>query len=136
MRFGGLLVALILVVGLGGAVIALHSREQNTQFVSQQQALAPVRAGELERLILTTSDPRPGYDHPPARARLARCVSFAPRAALGNPWSCVVRYAHPPDVRYRVTVRAEGSIYGSGQPEGAPLRGVLTVRGCCVVPGQ
>ncbi|HXC23262.1 MAG TPA: hypothetical protein VNU28_01645 [Solirubrobacteraceae bacterium] len=133
MRFGGTLVALILAVGLAGTVVALHGREDNPQFVSQQQALAPVSPEALERLILTTSDPRPGYDQPPApaRARAARCVAGS-GGALGNPWSCVVRYPRPPAVRYRVSVRADRSIYGSGQPEGRPLRGVLTVRGCCV----
>jgi hypothetical protein len=131
MRFGGLLVALTLAVGLFGTVVALHGREANTQFVSQQQALAPVSPLALENLILTTSDPRPGYSNPPARAREASCVA-ASSSALGNPWSCVVRYRRPPAVRYRVNVFADRSIYGSGQPEGRPLRGVLTVRGCCV----
>jgi len=134
MRFGGLLVALVLVVGLAGTAVALHSREENAQFVSQQQALAPVGVTQLERLILTTSDPRPGYARPPARARGARCVS-AGRGALGNPWSCVVRYPRLPRVRYRVIVHADRSISGSGQPEGRPLLGVLTVRGCCVAGG-
>jgi hypothetical protein len=134
MRFGGLLVTLILVVGLGGAALALHGREGNAQFVSEQQSLTPVGGAQLERLILTTSDPRPGYGGSPARAHRARCVSAA-RSALGNPWSCVVRYPRAPDVRYRVTVYADRSIYGSGQPEGRPLAGVLTVRGCCVAAG-
>jgi hypothetical protein len=131
MRFGGLLVASILAIGLAGAVIALHDREGNSQFVSQQQSLTPVGGAQLERLILTTSDPRPGYGGLHARARNAHCVS-AGRSALGNPWSCTVRYARAPDVRYRVTVYADRSIYGSGQPLGQPLRGVLIVRGCCV----
>lgn len=134
MRYGGLLVALVLVVGIAGAVVALHSREENAQFVSQQQALAPVGATQLERLILTTSDPRPGYARPPARARGARCTA-ATRSALGDPWSCVVRYPRLPRVRYRVIVYEDRSIYGAGQPEGRPLNGVLSVRGCCVASG-
>jgi hypothetical protein len=131
MRHAGLLVALILVVGIAATVVALHGREDNAQFVSQQQALAPVGAVQLERLILTTSDPRPGYS---GRAGAARCVS-ATHSALGNPWSCVVRYPRLPRVRYRVTVYADRSIFGSGQPEGAPLRSMLIVRGCCVAVG-
>jgi hypothetical protein len=124
----GLLVALILVVGVAGTVVALKSREGNAQFVLQQQALAPVGAAALGALLLTTSDPRPGYS---GRARAARCASQS-RSALGNPWSCVVRYPSPPSVRYQVTVHADRSISGSGQPEGRPLRQALTVTGCCV----
>lgn len=134
MRHPGLLVALVLAVGVAGSVVALHSREEDTQFVSRQRALAPVGVTQLERLILTTSDPRPGYSRRPARARGTRCLPGAP-SALGNPWSCVVRYPRLPRVRYRVTVYADRSIYGSGQPEGRPLGGVLTVRGCCVAAG-
>jgi hypothetical protein len=131
MRHPGLLVALVLAVGVAGTVVALHSREGNAQFVSEQQALVPVGAAQLERLILSTADPRPGYS---GRARGARCLS-ASASALGNPWSCVVRYPRPPRVRYLVRVHADRSIYGSGQPEGSPLDGVLTVRGCCVASG-
>jgi hypothetical protein len=134
MRHPGLLVTLVLAVGVAGTVVALHSREEDAQFVAAQQTLAPVGATQLERLILTTSDPRPGYGRPPARARGARCLS-ATRTALGDPWSCVVRYPRLPRVRYRVTVHADRSIYGSGQPEGRPLGGALTVRGCCVAAG-
>jgi len=131
MRFGGLLVALILLLGLAGTVLALHGREGNAQFVSAQQSLTPVGASQLERLILTTSDPRPGYGGRGAHARAARCVSTT-RSALGDPWSCLVRYRRSPDVRYRVTVYADRSIYGSGAPIGELHEGVLTVRGCCV----
>jgi hypothetical protein len=131
MRYAWLLVASVLALGLAGTAVALHSREANTQFVSQQQALAPVRAFQLERLVLTTSDPRPGYA---GRARAAHCFSTT-HNTLGNPWSCAVRYPRLPRVRYRMTVYADRSIFGSGQPEGRALRGVLTVRGCCVSSG-
>lgn len=138
MRHAGLLVALILAVGIAATVVALHDREDDAQFVSAQQSLAPVAAAQLERLILTTSDPRPGYGGSAgahsSRALAARCVS-AVRSALGNPWNCVVRYPRPPRVRYRVTVYANRSIFGAGEPEGASHAGVLTVRGCCVVSG-
>jgi hypothetical protein len=134
MRFAWLLIVLILAVGLAGTALALHSREADSQFVSRQEALAPVQATQLERLLLTTSDPRPGYGGPHTRARLARCHS-ATHSALGSPWSCVVRYPGPPGVRYRVTVHADRSIFGSGQPEGSPHRGFLTVKGCCVSAG-
>jgi hypothetical protein len=60
MRFGWALIALVLAVGLAGAAVALRSREEDSQFVAHQQALVPVGATQLERLMLTTSDPRPG----------------------------------------------------------------------------
>lgn len=129
MRWTGVFVALVLTVGIAGTAVALKSREGDTQFVAQQQDLGPVGAAALERLIVTTSDPRPGYG---GRARAARCSSASP-SALGDPWSCAVRYPRLPRVRYRVTVYADRSIYGFGQPEGRPLAGALTVRGCCVV---
>jgi hypothetical protein len=134
MRFGWVLVASVLSVGIAGTAVALHSREEDSQFVAHQQALAPVGATQLARLMLTTSDPRPGYGGPSARARGAHCHSRS-HSALRTPWSCVVRYPRMPRVRYLVTVYADRSIFGSGQPEGRPLRGELTVKGCCVAVG-
>ncbi len=130
MRFAWLIVATILLVGLAGTVVAVHGREAPTQFVSAQQSVAPVGSVPLASLVATTSDPRPGYS---GRARAAHCVAGG-SSALGNPWTCVVRYPRPPRVRYRVVVRANLSIFGSGQPEGRPVRGVLTIKGCCVAP--
>jgi hypothetical protein len=123
-----MLVALVLAVGLAGTLVALKGREGNPAFVSAQQNLTPVASVGLERLLLTTSDPRPGFS---GRARGVRCSSAA-HTALGNPWTCVVGYVRPPRVRYVVTVHSDRSIQGSGQPEGAPLHGALVVRGCCV----
>ncbi len=120
--------ALVLAVGIAGTAIALRSREGDTQFVARQQDLVPVAASALERLIVTTSDPRPGYA---GLARGARC-SAGSSSVLGDPWTCTVRYPRPPRVRYRVTVYADRSIDGFGQPEGRPLGGPLTVSGCCV----
>jgi hypothetical protein len=128
MRWPGAFVALVLTVGIAGTAIALKSREGDTQFVARQQDLVPVAPSALERLMVTTSDPRPGYG---GRARSARCSS-ASSSVLGDPWGCLVRYPRLPRVRYRVTVYADRSIYGSGQPEGRPLQGALTVTGCCV----
>jgi hypothetical protein len=45
-----------------------------------------------------------------------------------------VRYPVLPRVRYAVVVHSDRSIQGSGQPEGAPVKGALTVTGCCVAP--
>jgi hypothetical protein len=131
MRRPGMLVALILAVGIAGTLVALKSHESNAQFVLQQQSLAPVAPAALDALLLTTKDSRPGYS---GRARDARCSSPS-HSALGNLWTCVVRYPRPPGVRYRVTVHADRSISGSGQPEGRPPGELLTVRGCCVGGG-
>ncbi|MGA7705202.1 MAG: hypothetical protein WB998_09940 [Solirubrobacteraceae bacterium] len=131
MRFAWLIVAAILIVGLGGTVVAVHGREAPTQFVSAQQSLAPVGSSQLASLVATTSDPRPGYS---GRAKAAHCVAGG-SGALGNPWTCLVRYPRLPRVRYRVVVHADLSIFGSGQPLGAPLRGTLTIKGCCVASG-
>jgi hypothetical protein len=128
MRRPALLVALVLAVGVASAVVTLKSREGNAQLIAQQQELLPVDGSALQRLILTTSDPRPGYG---GRARGARCVSTA-SGALRNPWTCVVRYPRLPRVRYAVVVDADRSIQGYGQPEGRPLAGSLSLRGCCV----
>jgi hypothetical protein len=127
------LVALILAVGIGGTVVALKSREGNPQFVLAQQNLTPVGSAALQTLLLTTSDSRPGYS---GRALQVHCSSPL-HTALGNPWTCVVRYPRPPHVRFRVIVHGDRSIYGVGQPEGGSRQVVLTVkalsiRGCCV----
>ncbi len=134
MRRPWLLITLMLAVGLAGTALALRSHESNTQFVALQQDLLPVSPAALEQLILTTSDPRPGYGGPPARALDARCATTnAAVTALGNPWTCTVRYPRLPRIDYRVNVYADRSIYGIGRPQGAGARGTaLTVRGCCV----
>jgi hypothetical protein len=128
MRWAGALVALILVVGIVASAIALGGREADSEFVAQQRALEPVRPVALQRLISTTSDPRPGDA---GRALGASCAALG-AGALGNPWTCVVRYRRTPLVRYRVTVYPNRSIRGSGESEGRGRRGVLTVSGCCV----
>jgi hypothetical protein len=124
-----LLVVLLLAVGLTATALALRSREGNPQFVAQQQGLRPVSGAALGQLILTTSDPRPGYG---GRARGAHCVSAHP-SALGNPWTCVVRYPRLPRVRFAVDVHANRSISGVGDLEGASGGTPLSVSGCCVL---
>lgn len=129
MRRPGILVALILLVGIAGTVVALKSHESNAEFVLQQQSLVPVAPAALQTLLLTSKDSRPGYS---GRAQAAHCSSAA-HSALGNPWSCVVRYPRPPSVRFHVTVHADRSISGFGEPISGPLlHPALTVSGCCV----
>jgi hypothetical protein len=127
-----LLVALILLVGLLGTALAVRNHESNTAFVAGQQGLQPVSSAALRGLILTTSDPRPGYGGRSARALDARCVKGS-ATTLGNPWLCAVRYPRLPRIDYHVSVRADRSIYGVGRPEGvARYQTPLTVTGCCV----
>ena len=103
----------------------VESRSRN----SRVSAPAPVAPAALDTLLLTSKDSRPGYS---GRARAAHCSSRT-RSALGNPWTCLVRYPHPPSVRFHVTVHADRSISGFGQPAaGALLNPALTVSGCCV----
>lgn len=128
MRRPAAIVALLLVIGAAGTTIAIAGREGNTQFIAQQQSLLPVGASALERLLLTTSDPRPGSG---GRAESVRCASGT-HLALGNPWTCVVRYPHLPRVRYRTVVYADRSIRASGLPEGVLHGTTLSIRGCCV----
>ncbi len=140
MRRPGLLVALMLAVGLAAAGVAVSARESNTQFVAAQQGLVPVGARQLEQLVSTTDDPRPLHH---GRALGAQCSSSG-HGALGNPWTCEVRYPEPPEVRYAVTVRANRAIVGvakllhsttlNGAGEQVPTSGggELVVKGCCV----
>ena len=112
--------------------MALHSREGNAQFVSEQQSSRRWARAQLERLILTTE-----RSHAPvtrAALRGARCISASAQRS-GQSMELCGALSAAPDVRYRVTVYADRSIFGSGQPAGRPLRGVLTVRGCCVAAG-
>jgi hypothetical protein len=121
-------VALLLAVGVAGTAIALKSREGNAQFVAQQQGLLPASAAAVQRLLITTNDPRPGRR---GRARAARCRSVRAGASAGQ-WSCLVLYPHLPRMRYRVTVRANRSIVGVGRSTGTTREAESSVSGCCV----
>ena len=84
-----MLVALILAVGIAGAVVALKSHESNAQFVLRQQALAPVAPVALDALLLTSKDPRPGYGGPSARAATRTAVRHhTARWEIPGPASC------------------------------------------------
>jgi hypothetical protein len=128
MRRPALIVAALLVIGAAGTAIALGGREGNTQFTAQQQSLLPVSAAAVQRLLLTTSDPRPGFG---GRARSVHCLSHN-HLALGNPWTCLVRYPRLPRIRYITSVFADRSIHATGLPEGSTRGTELSVRGCCV----
>jgi hypothetical protein len=124
-------VGAILVVGVIAAVVVLSNRGSNIGTASGTARLATVSAPQLSRLLLTTSDPRPGSSHKHAAA--AHCSALG-HTGLRNPWSCHVRYPRSPrfpkplSVDYRIVVTQDGSISGI-----AP--GGLTVTGCCIRPG-
>jgi hypothetical protein len=128
MRRPAVVVAIMLIVGASATAIALQSREGNTQFVAEQQGLLPVNAASVQRLLITTSDPRPRRG---GRARTARCQA-APSNVSADRWSCLVAYPRPPPMRYRVSVRADRSILGVGRSVGAMSEASSTVSGCCV----
>jgi hypothetical protein len=131
MRRPALITSLILLVGVFASIEAIKAHESNTAFVASQEKLLPVSASALETLVGASNDPRPSHR---GRARSAHC-STRTKGALGNPWTCVVRYPRLPLVRYTVIVRADRSISGRGEPVGAPLRGALILKGCCVAEG-
>jgi hypothetical protein len=122
------LVGLLLAVAIAASAVVLLDHEGSPLFAAQQQNLHPVSASALQRLILTTRDPRPGAG---GRALSARCTA-AGTSALGNPWRCVVRYPHPPSLVFALTVRANYSIYGSTRPRRGQAPTPVTVTGCCV----
>ncbi len=128
LRWAWLLVATVLLTGIAATVVALRAREGNPEFTAAQRALQPVAGSGIAGIILKTSDPRPGDR---GRVVSAHCQAGSD-SPLGNPWNCLVRYPSPPLVRYRVDVHGDGSISGTGQQEGVPLRGILTLTGCCV----
>jgi len=127
MRWAWVIVALVLVTGIAGTVVSLRDREGNSQFTAEQRSPERVSGAGIEAIILTTRDPRPGFS---GKVRSADCRAGSD-SPLGNPWNCVVRYPRPPLVSYRVSVHADGSIFGRGQPEGSPVSGDLTLNGCC-----
>ncbi len=129
----GLLVGIVVLVGIAGSIVALASRSSDTQFVAQQQDLVPVSTAQLERLLLTTHDPRPLSNH--AQARRAACVPEG-SGEFRNPWRCDVAYATSPVVRYAVIVHSDRSIQGTSTYLVAGRKaGALVVRGCCVAAG-
>jgi hypothetical protein len=133
MRRPGLVIALVLLVGIAGSIVALASRQGDSQLIAQQQDLVPVSTAALERLMTTTHDPRPTSNHGPGRS--AVCTS-AGSGEFRNPWTCTVTYTSGPPVRYAVIVHSDRSITGTspyrvaGQPAGR-----FVVNGCCVALG-
>jgi hypothetical protein len=116
----------VLVVGVSGALVALGGRSADAQFLQDQRHPPKLRPADVERVVSSAPDPRSGK----GRGRSATC---SPRGSgpLGNPWSCVVRFASAKRVRLVVVVQQDGSYDGRY----VGIRGAAAT-GCCIdLPG-
>ena len=120
-----LLLGPILALAAIAAIISVSSRG-DTAFVYDQQHPRLVGSQELELLIRKARQPTPSG--PGARARNVNCTPGS-NSPQRNPWRCSVRYASGKTIRYRVTVRTNGSYVG-GDPTGQ-----FFINGCCVSGG-
>ena len=120
-----LLLGPILGVALIAAIVSVASRG-DTAFVYEQRHPQAVGAQELELLVQKARQPTPSG--PGARARSATCVAGG-NSPQRNPWTCSVRYASGRTIRYRVTVRRDGSYVGGDRTQ------QFYINGCCVSGG-
>jgi hypothetical protein len=116
--------ASVLAAGLAGTVVALGSRNADSQFIEAQRHPPNLRAADVERVVRTAPDPMIGTGSGVA----ATCKSSG-SGALGNPWSCVVRYRSGRRARLTVRVNEDGTYSGRYAGGGA-------ASGCCIdLPG-
>ena len=117
-----LLLAPILVVGVVAGLITFGSRG-DAAFTFEQQHPSAVSPTELELLVKKAPQPTPSGPGSPARR-----VSCQPGSGGGerNPWSCTAGYPSGKTIRYRVTIRPDGSY------RGVDPTGQFLVNGCCV----
>lgn len=130
MRAAVVAVAVLLLVGLTGAIVTLADSGAAGDFAGTQESLGAVNPSQLATLIAENSRPRVGSGRTPART--ATCVSHG-RGLLRNPWSCTVRSPSPrhaarKTVTYRVIVSASGSVT-------AVTAGGVPIGACCVETG-
>jgi hypothetical protein len=104
-------------------VVAIKSRESDTQFIARQQSLSSVPANALERFVASAPDPRPNLGGGKGTGAVCRPKGFG---ELRNPWFCTVHYPRGGSVVYRVTIGAQGFVNGLNRT------GELRVNGCCV----
>ncbi len=114
--------AAVLTTGLAIATVALAAFGGDAAFLERQRKAAPTRAGEIERLLLTTPSPFAPHRRDAMRARCTTRGS----GELGNPWRCTVAYRSGPKARFRLTVRYDGSFKADH------LDSSGAVVGCCV----
>lgn len=113
---------IVLLIGLAGTVVALHHRSANPQFADGQENVSTVTSVQLENLMLSSRDTRPG--HRGDRATSARCTA---RTTNRMVWSCRVRYPKGA-VSFRLNVASSGAVTGYAHAAG------LSFHGCCVSP--
>jgi hypothetical protein len=128
-RLAAITVSLCVLVGAGGAVVALYGRGgQGPSSLAQRHSLAshpsPVEPAALAALVGRAPEPVVAVKR--TRLLRARCLP-GPEQGLRNPWSCQLRYRSGTLVRYRVVVRPNGYYRGVGP-------GI--VEGCCVETPQ
>lgn len=116
-----------LLVGVAGAVVALHSRGGDELLrlrESQSLALAPARtlaAARVQELVARAPEPVAAAVRTPVR--WIHCTPASGGGPLRDPWSCEIRYRSGTHAHYRVTVQPDGRYTGTGT--GA-------IEGCCV----
>ena len=120
-----LLLAPVLGAALIAAIISFSSRG-DAAFVYDQQHPRTVEVQELELLVQKPRQPTPSG--PGARGVRARCVPGS-NSAQRNPWTCSVKYASGTTIRYRTTVKPDGSYSGGDRTR------QFFISGCCVSGG-
>jgi hypothetical protein len=112
------------VAGLAGTAVALGSRGGDAQFLQDQRHPPDLRPGDVERVVRSAPDPLVGS----GEGDSAICKRGG-SSALGNPWSCVVRYPSGRAARLTVRVSDDGTYTGRYAGGGG-------AQGCCIdLPG-
>lgn len=112
----------LLASGLAISAVTLSAFGGDAAFLERQQNARPTRAGEVERVLLTTPSPFAPHRRD---AMSARCTSRG-TDELRNPWRCTVVYESGPKARFRLVVRYDGSFKADH------LDGSGAVVGCCL----
>lgn len=125
-RLTAFVVWVTVLVGLTGAVVALHSRGSEEQLpLNQSRALKLTPAATLSAAnvqVFVAKAPEPVAA--PRRTPVARIVCWPGGGGpLRNPWSCAIRYRSGTRAHYRVVVQPNGYYSGTGT-------GI--VEGCCI----
>lgn len=116
----------ICIVALVGALVGLNARGADDQFLLRQENPSKLSADAVEKLMLSSPDPRPPHSRSGTRSR---CTPEGERD-LRNPWRCTVQYRSGSVARYRVRINADGSYVAQYST------GTARARGCCLdLPG-
>jgi hypothetical protein len=125
-RLSAIVVALAVLVGVAGAVVALHSRGGEEQLPLNQSRglkLAPattLSAVRVQAFVASAPEPVLASRRTPVAHVGCRPGGGGP---LRNPWSCAIRYRSGTRAHYRVVVQPNGYYKGTGT-------GII--EGCCI----